>query len=148
MDILIYILITFWQQCFLFLENWRSYLNIAIFCCMPVRIAFTCLSIKRIFITINRIVTILLREILAQIFIAPKMRFSIYQRFNVEFLQISNFIEIKFQSKFLFFFLQIYSLNFISISALFSSCFFDYTHYTHNTSCVISHSIVINHVPE
>lgn len=104
MDILIYILITFWQQCFLFLENWRSYLNIAIFCCMPVRIAFTCLSIKRIFITINRIVTILLREILAQIFIAPKMHFSIYQRFNVEFLQISNFIEIKFQSKFLFFF--------------------------------------------
>lgn len=104
MDILIYILITFWQQCFLFLENWRSYLNIAIFCCMPVGIAFTCLSIKRIFITINRIVTILLREILAQIFIAPKMRFSIYQRFNVEFLQISNFIEIKFQSKFLFFF--------------------------------------------
>lgn len=104
MDILIYILITFWQQCFLFLENWRSYLNIAIFCCMPVRIAFTCLSIKRIFITINRIVTILLREILAQIFIAPKMRFSIYQRFNVQFLQISNFIEIKFQSKFLFFF--------------------------------------------
>lgn len=144
MDILIYILITFWQQCFLFLENWRSYLNIAIFCCMPVRIAFTCLSIKRIFITINRIVTILLREILAQIFIAPKMRFSIYQRFNVQFLQISNFIEIKFQSNF-FFFLQIYSLNFISISALFSSCFFDYTH---NTSCVISHSIVINHVPE
>lgn len=104
MDILIYILITFWQQCFLFLENWRSYLNIAIFCCMPVRIAFTCLSIKRIFITINRIVTILLREILAQIFIAPKMRFSIYQRFNVQFFQISNFIEIKFQSKFLFFF--------------------------------------------
>lgn len=104
MDILIYILITFWQQCFLFLENWRSYLNIAIFCCMPVRIAFTCLSIKRIFITINRIVTILLQEILAQIFIAPKMRFSIYQRFNVQFLQISNFIEIKFQSKFLFFF--------------------------------------------
>lgn len=148
MDILIYILITFWQQCFVprkltFIFKYSNFL------CMLVEIAFTCLSIKRIFITINRIVT---SDTLIKIrqFLSLQKCVSHLSKICTEFLQISNFIEMKFQSKFLFFFFFWRRQNlFVKfyINPHFSPLIF-WLHITHNTSCVISHSIVINHVPE
>lgn len=140
MDILIYILITFWQQCFVprkltFIFKYSNFL------CMLVEIAFTCLSIKRIFITINRIVT---SDTLIKIrqFLSLQKCVSHLSKICTEFLQISNFIEMKFQSKFLFFFFffegdKIYLLNFISTHT-FLLLFFDYTlHITHLALLVI-----------
>lgn len=106
-------------------------------------IAFTCFSIKRIFITINRIVTSdTLIKILIQIFIAFKDAFLIYQRFNISWSFFKYRISSRWNFKVNSFFFpfegdKIYLLNFISIRT-FLLLFFDYTlHITHLALLVI-----------